>query len=702
MKSKVPNRLAKEKSPYLLQHAHNPVDWYPWGNEAFRKASSEDKPIFLSIGYSTCHWCHVMERESFEDPEIAELMNDAFVCIKVDREERPDIDQIYMKVAQMVTGSGGWPLNLILTPERKPFYVATYIPKSSRYGAIGMNELIPNVTGLWNNDRDKLSESAEKITNALNAVETPKQGLPLDDLLEQAYDELSLSFDEKYGGFGTRPKFPSPHNMLFLLRYWKRSGNPHALAMVEKTLDSMCRGGIRDHVGMGFHRYSTDQRWNLPHFEKMLYDQALIAIALCEAYIANKKSEYRIAAQEIFEYILSRMTSAEGGFHSAEDADSEGIEGAYYVWGHEDLSNILEPDELHLLERVFHVKSRGNFRDEATGAETGENILFMDRGIGEISAGMGTETTFLRDRLESIMKTLRAHREERVPPFKDDKVLTDWNGLMVAALCVGYKSFGNEEYIKSAIKAAGFIEGKMLHDGHLLFHRYRDGEAGIEGNIDDYAFLSLGLLELYDATFNEKYLLFAKGLMDASIRIFWDDNGGGFFTSPITSKDLIARHKESYDGAIPSGNSVMAMCLVRLSKIIGESEYEERARCSITALSEDIYGRPSAHTYFMMSIDAVIGATSELVIVGDISCKDMMRMSSARNEVYLPHNFTFFKDVGGGNELVPGYSSSMRDMGGTSTAYVCSGHSCKAPTNDPKKMLELLSAIYLDPSRPND
>ncbi|UCG53727.1 MAG: thioredoxin domain-containing protein, partial [Candidatus Latescibacterota bacterium] len=462
------NRLAHEKSPYLLQHADNPVDWYPWGEEAFETARREDKPVFLSIGYSTCHWCHVMEHESFEDSTVAALMNDAFVNVKVDREERPDIDNIYMMVAQMMTGGGGWPLTVIMTPDRRPFFVATYIPRDTRHGRIGMIQLIPQIKTAWQTRRSEILQSSTQIAGRLQDMfdKRPGEGTLDRETLPVAYDQLARRFDAANGGFSNAPKFPTPHNLIFLLRYWKRTGDEHALEMVETTLQRMARGGIYDHIGFGFHRYSTDHKWFAPHFEKMLYDQALLVMAYTEAYLATGKNIYRRIAEEVIGYVLRDMTDPEGGFYSAEDADSEGIEGKFYLWTEEELMELLGPDDGRLAVDLYGVEPNGNFATEIHGA----NILFLRRPTDAVASEVGVSLSKLEERLEKIRATLFAEREKRIRPYKDDKVLTDWNGLMIAALAKSARAFGEPSYAKSAGRAVEFILGKLRDDEGRLLH----------------------------------------------------------------------------------------------------------------------------------------------------------------------------------------------------------------------------------------
>ncbi|NVM37221.1 MAG: thioredoxin domain-containing protein, partial [Candidatus Lokiarchaeota archaeon] len=471
------NHLSNEKSPYLLQHAKNPVDWYPWGDNAFEKAKKENKPIFLSIGYSTCHWCHVMAHESFENEDVAEIMNEVFVSIKVDREERPDIDKIYMTVCQMMTGSGGWPLTIILTPDKKPFFAGTYFPKQTRFGRIGLIDLIKQIKDLWNNQKTELMNSADQITFSLQNIDQESPGDKFSEAnLKSTFQQLSIQYDSINAGFGDRPKFPTPHNLTFLLRYWKRTNDKKALEMVEKTLLEMRKGGIYDHIGFGFHRYSTDSKWLVPHFEKMLYDQALITIAYIEAYQATKKTIYRKIAEEIFEYVLRDMKSPEGGFYSAEDADSEGEEGKFYIWSKEELEQIFEKNELNLATIVFNIDQSGNYLEESTGEKTGRNILHL-KSIPESE---------IQDDLEKIRIKLFNSREKRIHPHKDNKILTDWNGLMITALAKATVAFQDKIYLDAAKNATNFLLSNLKDTNGKLLHRYKDGISEITGYLSDY------------------------------------------------------------------------------------------------------------------------------------------------------------------------------------------------------------------------
>ena len=467
------NRLQNEKSPYLLQHADNPVDWYPWGDEAFEKAKKEDKPILLSIGYSTCHWCHVMEHESFEDNEVAALMNENFISIKVDREERPDIDNIYMTVCQLLSkGSCGWPLNIIMTPEKKPFYAATYIPKQSRYGRLGMMELVPRIGEVWKNNREEILKSADSATQSLAVATDPTRIQASEELdnttLKKTFQQLESRYDPAHGGFGNRPKFPTPHNLLFLLRYGQRTGNQKAIDMVSKTLESMSNGGIFDHIGFGFHRYSTDREWLVPHFEKMLYDQALLALAYTEAYQLTKNQGFKQTAEQIFTYVLRDMTSPKGGFYSAEDADSEGEEGKFYLWTEQEIIEILGRDEGEIIINIYNTNANGNFTDEVSGEKPRTNILHLNKNPDQAAMALGISRDELDRRIGQSRQKLFDIREKRIHPFKDDKIITDWNGLMIAALAKAGRVFNNKNYTDAAEKAAIFINTELTIDGRLL------------------------------------------------------------------------------------------------------------------------------------------------------------------------------------------------------------------------------------------
>ena len=688
------NRLQREKSPYLLQHAENPVDWYPWSTEAFEKAQKENKPVFLSIGYSTCHWCHVMAHESFEDPEVATLMNQAFISIKVDREERPDIDSIYMGVCQLMTGSGGWPLTIIMTPEKEPFFAATYIPKQRRLGMLGMIELIPRIQELWGTRRQEILESAGKITSILQQSLSDRSSDQFDagGLQNLAFEQTKARFDSINAGFGDAPKFPMAHTLSFLLRYWKRTHNEFALAMVERTLQAMRRGGIYDHIGFGFHRYSTDATWLVPHFEKMLYDQAMLAIAYIEAYQATGNELYRTIAREIFEYVLRDMTSTEGGFYSAEDADSEGIEGKFYVWNDKEILDILR-DQAAAITRVFNVTGDGNFTEEATGQKTGVNILHLSKQTDVLATELGMSEEELQDKLEAARLKLFAHRERRIRPHKDDKVLTDWNGLMIAALAKGSQAFDEPNYVEAARNAADFILQTMRTTDGRLLHRYRDGEAAITPHVNDYSFLIWGLLELYEATFEVHYLETALDLTEDMIEYFWDETDGGFYSTPSYGESLLLRPKEIYDGAIPSGNSVAMLNLLRLGSMVENHEFEEKAAQVARTFSHTITDTPVAYHQLMCALDFLAGPSCEVVIAGDMDTEDTRTMLQALRTQFIPNRVVLFKpgetespDI----EHIVEFIKNMESIDGKTTAYVCRNHSCTLPTTDKDVMMKSL------------
>jgi hypothetical protein len=578
-----PNRLIHNKSPYLLAHAYNPVDWYPWGEEAFAKAISEDKPIFLSIGYSTCHWCHVMEKESFEDTEVAEVLNQDFVPIKVDREERPDIDHIYMQVCQTLTGRGGWPLTIIMTPEQYPFYAATYLPPRSRSGMSGLMELLPGLSNIWKNEREKVLSAGQEISNWMKKTAGIKPGLQLsEEVFVQAFQQYQQAFDSAYGGFGSAPKFPSPHTLLFLLKYYELYKEEKALQMVEKTLSSMYQGGIYDHIGFGFARYSTDRKWLVPHFEKMLYDNALLAMAYLEAHRITGNDLYGRIAGEIFTYILRDMTAPEGGFYSAEDADSEGEEGRFYTWNRNELISVLNSRGEKYCE-VYDISERGNFE--------GKNIPNLIKNALYADA---------RNELEMERQSLYIEREKRVKPLKDDKILTGWNGLMIAAMAIGYKILKDQRYLQAAERAANFVLQNLRREDGRLLARYRDGEALYPAYAGDYAYFIWGLIELNEAGSGNKYLKVAQDLNNDLLKLFWDKEKGGLFFYGEDSEQLLTRPKEVYDGAIPSDNAVATLNFLRLAKKNGQV-LEERVRDQFLHFAGTIDENPTAYSFWLLA-----------------------------------------------------------------------------------------------------
>ncbi len=686
-----PNHLIDETSPYLLQHAHNPVDWYPWSSRAFEIAQQEDKPIFLSIGYSTCHWCHVMERESFEDDEVAELLNSTFVCIKVDREERPDIDSIYMEICQMMTGQGGWPLTIMMTPQKKPFFAGTFIPKESRYGMTGLKSLTERVGRLWEEDRDRLVRSAEEATSALvkyQAKGGAGKGLDVETLFK-AGNELKGAFDSEYGGFGPPPKFPTPHRLLLLLKIWYRNGDVQALNMVERTLTSMRLGGMYDHAGKGFHRYSTDRRWKVPHFEKMLYDQAMLAMAYSEAYQITERPLFRNTAEEIFEYVLRDMTSSNGGFFSAEDADSEGEEGAFYLWKEEEIRRVL-PDELtDSFIETYNISPQGNFKDEASREKTGKNILYLNDVPGFEPRQNESQLVRLKSDIRGCLDLLFQAREKRTKPLKDDKILTDWNGLMVAALSKGGLIFERPDLIRSAEDAVQFIFSNM-RDGRL-FHSYREEKVSENAFLSDYAYLLWGLLELYEATLDEKLLTKAIDLCYQMIDRYWDHEDSGFFMTSDEAEEVLLRKKNLFDGSLPSGNSVAMYVLSRLSRLTGDSTLEEYAFQLSKFFSSNMVGGLRAYCQFLIGLDFAIGPTREVVIVGDVSEIDTQGFIDALRSRYLPRTSVLLKPSGDSPLLDRvEFIKAMQRVDGKPTAYLCTGGRCYPPVDSPHRLLSLL------------
>ena len=688
------NRLIFEKSPYLLQHAANPVDWYPWGEEAFQQAYREDKPVFLSIGYATCHWCHVMERESFEDPQAADLINSHFIPVKVDREERPDIDQIYMAVCQAVTGMGGWPLTVFLTAEKEPFFAGTYIPRESRFGRTGLMDLLPKVAELWGSNREELQESAEKITAHLRETRQSSRGELDPGIVRLALEQLSGRFDPVQGGFGTAPKFPSPHTLLFLTRYWQQTGDRQALEMVEKTLRKMRLGGIFDQIGFGFHRYSTDAAWRLPHFEKMLYDQATLTMAYTEGFLATGKSEYARVVREVLTYVMRDMTAPEGGFYSAEDADSEGEEGLFYLWTKDEFLENLGPIAGKLFSSLFNLQEEGNYTDEATHSLTGRNLLYLNAPLEELAG----EVNFQPEELAGLWEELRGHlfaiREGREHPLKDDKILTDWNGLMIAALAKAGAGLGETVYIQAASRAVDFIWTHLRDENGKLLKRYRDGEAGLSAHLDDYAFLVWGLLELHQATFQTRYLESALDLTEIMIAEFWDQKDGGFFFTAAGQADLIHRNKEIYDGAIPSGNSVAFHNLIRLGRLLSRPDLEEKAQLIGRSFSAQVNQMPLGHTQLMAGLLAAESPSLEVVISGDPDSPDTRHMIQRLREHYSP-NLVMLLRPAELDEALLGLIPVLKEqipLEGRATAYVCRNFQCSAPTTDVEEMLRLVEA----------
>ena len=684
------NQLINEKSPYLLQHAHNPVDWHAWSDETFELAASQNKPVFLSIGYATCHWCHVMEKESFEDAETARHLNNTFICIKVDREERPDIDSVYMAACQMLIGSGGWPLNLFLTPDKKPFFAATYIPKNNRFGKAGLIELCQQVNKLWASQIDKVHASAAAIAASLQrAFHFSEANEPSESLLDHAYNLIWHGFDSRFGGFEKAPKFPTPHRLLFLLRCHHRTGDTRAFKMVEKTLTAMRLGGIWDHVGFGFHRYSTDPQWLLPHFEKMLYDQALIAQAYLETYQITKNPFYAQTAEEIFTYVLRDMTSSQGAFFSAEDADSEGEEGKFYVWTVAEFQNVLHGEQAEQWKKIFNLHQEGNFSEEASAQKTGANILHLNKHLNQWAAELNLDADAIFNQWKDVRKKLFQVREKRIHPLKDDKILMDWNGLMIAALALGARILDKPEYARAAEKSVQFILKKMQKNDGRLFHRFRDGELAIDAQAADYAFFINGLLNLYQATFDLTYAEEAAALQKRMLKDFWDPDNGGFYATANRSEALPVRPKELYDGAIPSANSVALLNLLWLSRLTGNPEWDIKAHEQVRAFAGTVKSQPTAFTYFLLGIDFALRPGREVVIAGDPDKIDARQMLAALNLNFTPNQVALVKSDQNAARLAKfaGYTDGLQLVQGKATAHVCKGFACKEATTDIQAMV---------------
>ncbi|MEM6916155.1 MAG: thioredoxin domain-containing protein, partial [Verrucomicrobiota bacterium] len=672
------NRLVFEKSPYLLQHARNPIDWWPWGEEAFAEAKRLDKPVFLSVGYSTCHWCHVMERESFEDEEVAQVLNEYFVCVKVDREERPDIDEVYMQITQAMTGSGGWPMTVVMTPDKHAFFAGTYFPKETRSGRMGVLHLAAELHRAWTEKREDVESTALNVSQQLGEVMGSSPGGDLDpSVFEAAFEGFRERFDDAEGGFAIRPKFPTPGNLRFLLRYHHRTGNEEALAMVEKTLTKMRLGGVYDQVGFGIHRYSTDREWLLPHFEKMLYDQALVVVAYLEAYQVTGKELFAQTAREILLYVERDMRSETGGFYSAEDADSEGVEGKFYVWSEAEVRELVGEDAEFVVE-TFQFTEEGNFREEKTGERVGTNIPHL---ADSLSASE-------REKWEPIRAKLFEAREKRIHPLKDDKILTDWNGLMISAFSLAAQVLNEPHYADIAQKAMDFVL-KELRDGEgRLLKRYRTGEAGLEAHLEDYAFTIAALLDVYETTFEIRYLDEALTLQRIMDEFFWDESEGGYFMTADDAEQLIVRAKKLYGGAIPSGNSVALTNLVRFYRMTGQPHFDERSAELIRAFSGEIQGNAMVYPLTLCGLDFLLGPSYEIVLSGP----DSEEMLHAIREPFLPNKVILHRTESNADMLglLAPFTETQLPLDGETTVYVCQDFACQLPTTELSEVKESL------------
>ena len=698
------NRLIHEKSPYLLQHAYNPVNWYPWGEEAFEQARKEDKPIFLSIGYSTCHWCHVMERESFSNPDIAAIMNEHFICIKVDREERPDVDSVYMAFVQTTTGRGGWPMSVFLTGDLKPFYGGTYFPPQGRPGRPGFPQVLGTVHQQWSDDRKKILDSADRITERLRKRQrlATRAETSIAEILEKAYQWYERNFDKDLGGFGSAPKFPRPVNLQFLLYYSSRlkMAGP-AAEMTLKTLREMAGGGMNDHLGGGFHRYSTDKRWFLPHFEKMLYDQAQLVVAYLEAYQISGDPVLAAVARNTLEYVLRDMANPEGGFYSAEDADSllgfdsdEEAEGAFYVWSEEEIRRHLDEKTAQVFVRLFGVKPEGNVARDPFSEFKNKNILYQARPLEEVAAELSIPVAEVQEHRERARSTLFRLREKRPRPLRDDKILTSWNGLMISALARASQVLEDGRYLEEARQAARFIRSH-LYDAKsgALHRRYRAGEARIPGFLDDYAFLIQGLIDLYEASLEEEWLLWSMDLAERMQNSFWDESQAGFFSTTGQDKSVLLRMKDRYDGAEPSPNSVALLNLIRLGNLGGEERLLEKVRHFARAFSGSLAQRPQTMPLMLVALSRAESKPKQIFLAGQREAADTWALLREVHRRHLPHRVVFLADGGRAHKRLASrieVLDSFRPIGGRATAYICENYVCQLPTSDPKVMGQLL------------
>ena len=671
------NRLANEKSPYLLQHANNPVDWFPWGDEAFEKARKEDKPVFLSVGYSTCHWCHVMERESFENPRIAELLNRDFVSIKVDREERPDVDRIYMLFVQAATGSGGWPMTVFLTPERKPFFGGTYFPPDNRYGRPGFGALLQSLANAWRNDRQRVEQSGAQVIEQLkeySGAGGSSEEMVDAEVLDAAFRSFRRAFDSRLGGFGGAPKFPRPSVLNFLLRYHARAHDEDALEMVLLTLREMAKGGMNDQLGGGFHRYSVDDRWFVPHFEKMLYDQAQLAVSYLEAFQITQERLYAGIARTIFEYVLRDLSHPEGGFYSAEDADSatdpqhphDKHEGAFYIWSYDEIRNALGEQDAAIFARQFGVEAGGNVDEDPHGEFTGRNILYQAQALAK--------TPVVQQASHRLLE-IRSHRPR---PHLDDKVLAAWNGLMISAFAKGARILNEPRYEQAARRALDFARRTLWRESDAtLLRRYRDSEAAIEGFLDDYAFLALALLDMYETAFDAADLHWAERLAHRAIELFEDRQLGGFFSTGAAKQDLVLRLKDDYDGAEPSGNSGIALALLRLARITGQDGFRESAERTLRAFGARLKAAPTAAPQMLVAQALATGRPIEIVLAGPPDA----RMLAWLHGKFIPDAVLMRAEQS---------PVSMPAVDGKPTVYVCENYACKLPVTETDSLAELL------------
>ncbi len=684
MAAKNENRLVKETSPYLLQHAHNPVDWFPWGQEALERSKREDKPILLSIGYAACHWCHVMERESFENESIAEFMNEHFVCIKVDREERPDIDEIYMAATVALSGAGGWPMTVFLTPDQKPFFAGTYFPPTDHHGRPGFPTLLQKMAELWEGERDTLLEQARELTDHVRAQARVSRPTAVSDAsIGAAVQSLSSSFDSEWGGFGPAPKFPASASLQLLLRHHQRSGDARSLEMVVTTLNGMKNGGIYDHVAGGFARYSTDDRWLVPHFEKMLYDNAQLARVYLAAFQVTEDPEYRRVAEETLDYVIREMQDESGGFYSATDADSQGVEGKFFVWDLAELAIILGPKEAEIFCAYYGVSEDGNWE--------GHNILTTPRPMPEVAAELGLETEALRSQLAKLREQVYAARQKRVPPLLDDKILTAWNGLMIGAMAEGYRVLGDARYLASAQCAADYVLAKLVREDGGLFRTARAGRAHLDAVLEDYAYLTEALIDLYEAGGDEKYLEGAERVGARAVKDFADEESGAFFFTARGHEPLITRTREGHDGALPNAGAVMASALLRLGRQLDREPLVERAKSFAATYGREIERIPRAFSTTLALVDSLLSPPVELVFAGDGAAPALQELRAEVAKAFLPNRVVGFA----ASKPDSTARALLRDkgaVGGKPALYICRDFTCQAPITSPAQIASALAA----------
>lgn len=695
------NKLVNETSPYLLQHAHNPVDWFPWGEEALAKAKKENKPIFLSIGYAACHWCHVMERESFENEKIAEILNTHFVAIKVDREERPDLDDIYMTAVVAISGSGGWPMTVFLTPDLKPFYGGTYFPPEDKWGRVGFKSLILRLSDFWKNDqsRTKLLQDSETLRQIVE--QRASISIPVDDkakldkgLLTNATCQLETAFDEGWGGFGSAPKFPPSNAISYLLRDHFHTGNMRSLEMTVFTLDKMHSGGMYDHLAGGFHRYSVDHEWLVPHFEKMLYDNAQLAVVYIEAYQATGSNKYARIAREIFDYEMTYMTGTEGGIYSTEDADSQGKEGLFYLWRRDELDGILGRKEVEIVSRYYTVKKMGNFSSHED-YHKGLNILHIRKDAAEAAKELGMTEDQFENTLAVIRKKMLEVRDKRVRPGLDDKIITSWNALMISAFARGYQVFEDKRYLDAAEKAAAFVMDKMrTRDGKLL-RTHREGKSQLYAYLEDYAYAVRAQVDLYEAGFDKRWLLAAEELTEEMIAQFWDEKSAGLFNTGRYHENLIVRTKSTNDSAIPSPVGVAIESFLRLGKLLDRDSYSHKAERLLKANQPYMEKAPQGYLSLLMGVDFLIHPPKEIAIVGQKDSEDTKELLKAIHSRFIPNRVIAFLDTSSADaEEIAGkipLLSGREAVNGKATAYVCENFTCRLPASSPDELIRQLS-----------